>query len=688
MDLFRYFPIGGRGTIIVTTRNPDYVCYATVGSFEIGVMKLSDAVTLLLKTAGKDETDDCLRASALRIVEDLGRLALAITQAGAFIRELNYTMEEYRDEYSTCQKELLSRQPNQDDYSYAYTVYTTWEISVQAIMKMAERIPESTAHETASDAIEVLQFFSFLHFDGISERILKEAWSNMRSPVQLEWALPYELSILRKSGSWVSGRRRIRKALNLLSSYSLITIDRTLDDHNRISLHPLVHWWSKSRLIEAEQTKFWLIAATTLAISVSSEFQSSDYRFRRFLLPHIDSCLKCHNGRLLFSDDVNRWCLEIAIRFARPYHEGGRLKEAAQLQEGILKASKAIFGEEHRNTLATMNNLSICYGDLGRSKEAVELKEKALEACKEGLGEEHPRTLAAMANLAESYRRLHRRNNPIELEEEILEAQKRVLGERHPDTLAAMINLGHSYESLGRSKEAVELEEKALEVCKRVLGEEHPRTLAAMANLAESYRRLHRRNDSIELEEEILEAQKGVLGEGHPRTLTVMINLGYGYEGLGRSKEAAELEEKALETCKKVLGEEHPATLAAMVNLAVSYRSLGRTNDSAELEEKALEAQRRVWGEESRGALTTMNNLAVSYRSLGRFKEAAELQAKALETQVKVVGEGHTNTPIFMSNLAALYRHLGRLKEAAELEEKAREARERISGEGPPSKAQ
>src|SRR5579862_3251068 len=159
INISRYFPTGGRGTILVTTRNHNCKSHQTVGSWELGGMEPEDAVSLFLKTAcAEDHTSNSLRTSARKIVEDLGCLALAIAQAGAFIREQHYTMEEYHKVYSRHRKMLLSRRPSQDSSDYQYSVYTTWEVSIEKITKAPNQI--------ARDAIEILQFFSFLHFEG------------------------------------------------------------------------------------------------------------------------------------------------------------------------------------------------------------------------------------------------------------------------------------------------------------------------------------------------------------------------------------------------------------------------------------------------------------------------------------------------------------------------------------------
>src|SRR5436309_12808390 len=189
INISRYFPAGNRGTIIVTTRNYHCESHQTIGSWEFGRMKANEAVALLLKTTDmEDRANGTLLKSANHIVEDLGCLALAIAQAGAFIKEQHYSMEEYHDAYSRSRRLLLSRQPAQASSNYKYTVYMTWEISVEKITTMS--------NETARNAIEILKLFSFLHFDGISEQILKETWVNTPKWIYSEWVMLHVPSML------------------------------------------------------------------------------------------------------------------------------------------------------------------------------------------------------------------------------------------------------------------------------------------------------------------------------------------------------------------------------------------------------------------------------------------------------------------------------------------------------------
>ena len=86
IDVSEFFPTGNRGSILLTTRNPDCNIHATVGSCELGQMDLDEAVTLFLRAGGAEDTvTEAARKKAIPVAKTLGCLPLAIVQAGAYI---------------------------------------------------------------------------------------------------------------------------------------------------------------------------------------------------------------------------------------------------------------------------------------------------------------------------------------------------------------------------------------------------------------------------------------------------------------------------------------------------------------------------------------------------------------------------------------------------------------------------
>ncbi len=366
------------------------------------------------------------------------------------------------------------------------------------------------------------------------------------------------------------------------------------------------------------------------------------------------------------------------------YADQGRYEEAEPLDVQTLQLMKRVLGDEHPDTLWSMNSLASLYIDQGRYEEAEPLYVKTLEIRKRVLGEGHPDTLMSMGNLALLYWKQGHYEEAEPLNVQTLQIMKRVLGEEHPDTLWSMNSLAVLYIDQGRYEEAKPLYLKTLEIRKRVLGEGHPDTLQSMHNLAGLYRIQGHYEEAEPLYLKTLEIQKRVLGEEHPDTLRSMNNLAILYADKGRYEEAEPLHATALEIQKRVLGEEHPDTLASMNELAGLYTNQGRYDEAEPLHLKTLEIKQRVLGDEHPYTMISVGNLANLYRIQGRYDEAELLHLETLEIQKRVLGEEHPDTLWSVSNLATLYGAQYRYDEAEPLLVQTLEIRKRVLGEEHP----
>ncbi|KAL9045065.1 MAG: hypothetical protein Q9214_001845 [Letrouitia sp. 1 TL-2023] len=507
LDLSPYFPVGNRGVILITSRNPECKVHSSIGSYELGAMSTDESVTLMLKTVGvHDLSSRPVRETARPVVLTLGCLALAITQAGAVIRQGRCRMEEYCTLYTRRRKELLSQKAIQGGEDYQYAVYTTWEVSRQMIEEMSS--------EAGQDALELLQIFSFLHHEGISEEIFSRAWHALRNDMQSGWMLSHLPKIVLRLSNQGWDADTLRAAISVLLSFSLIYRDKD----NLIYMHPLVHTWVRDRLDPSDEETAWIQTTSMTALSIPWTFQIADYSFRQALLPHIDTCLGFPNEGIFYLEDIGEDCQRMATSFALVYREVGRFQKALELGERVVKAYKRTIGEEHPETLRSIYNLATNFYEAGRVQEALQFTERLVEVYKRTLGEEHPDTLRSIHILANSYNKAGRVQEALQFTERVVEVYKRTLGEEHPYTLRSIHNLTISYSAAGRVQEALQLMERVVEARKRILGEEHPNTLRSIHNLAYYYRKAGRQ-EALQLMERVVEVRKRILGEEHPETL-------------------------------------------------------------------------------------------------------------------------------------------------------------------------
>jgi hypothetical protein len=121
----------------------------------------------------------------------------------------------------------------------------------------------------------------------------------------------------------------------------------------------------------------------------------------------------------------------------RVYKDGGKLDKAEPMYEQSLEINRRLRGEDHPDTLASMNNLASLYEDQGRLDQAEPLYVACLDKKRAKLGEDHPSTLTSMNNLAVLYEAQGRLDQAEPLYVACLDKTRAKLGEDHPDTLAS-----------------------------------------------------------------------------------------------------------------------------------------------------------------------------------------------------------------------------------------------------------
>ena len=74
----------------------------------------------------------------------------------------------------------------------------------------------------------------------------------------------------------------------------------------------------------------------------------------------------------------------------------GRWKEAEELFVQVMETRKRVLGEEHPDTLTSMNNLAFTFKAQGHNDEAVSLMENCFQLRKQVLGPQHPYTTSSL----------------------------------------------------------------------------------------------------------------------------------------------------------------------------------------------------------------------------------------------------------------------------------------------------
>jgi eukaryotic-like serine/threonine-protein kinase len=324
---------------------------------------------------------------------------------------------------------------------------------------------------------------------------------------------------------------------------------------------------------------------------------------------------------------------------ARPEGQEGGLGREVTLRKAI-ESAVPYLATNFRDQPLVESRLRMTLGTsfvyLGEAKLAAEHLEIARALYTKGLGNDHPDTLRTLDKLATSYLFMGRYADALKLHEETLALRKAKLGPDDPDTLKSMNGLANDYVAIGRPTDALKLREETLALRKAKLGPDHPDTLKSMNNLAGSYSDMGRRADALKLLEETLALQKAKLGPGHPELISTMTNLAISYGAVGRQADALKLREETLTLSKAKLGPDHPGTLGSMGALATSYAAVGRHQDALKLleERQALQAKRGADNPK------TLYNIACVYATIAKSSDHAAQAGVAMEWLKKAVAAG------------------------------------------------
>ena len=677
----KFIPPGNRGNILITSRNRSMRrVIASENVIEINEMEEADAITLLLKSSCLDASAEHLQA-AKTIVASLGYMPLAVDHAGAYIEAGKCGINEYLRQFSSHRQTLMSDATFRGASDYDRTVYGTWDLSFKEIKKRAGGQSHGGNAEAANAAILILGICAFYHHSNISDDIFQSAAEKSGKHAidkKIAKKLPYAVNSLDRTllaldndGHW--DEFIYREGVGVLLSFSLVKRDESL---KMLSVHPLIHCWSREKMSKIEQQRMYEIGSVILSCAISKRLTSYDYALRQLIFSHIKAN-ELHGSEMGLTKQYydDKW-----NNFRFVMEEYGDQGNAEYLAMQVLHMRKKLLGAKHLKTLISMEDLARIYQAQGRLNEAEQLKVQVLDMRKKLLGAEHPDTLTSMGNLASTYYNQGKFNEAERLEVQVMYMRKTLLGAEHPDTLTSMGNLAGTYYNQRKLNKAERLEIQVLDMRKKLLGVEHPHTLTSMGNLAGTYYVQGKFNEAEQLEAQVLDIRKKLFGTEHPHTLTSMGNLARTYHEQGKLNEAEQLNVQVLDIRMKLLGAEHSYTLTSMENLASTYYNQGKFNEAEQLEAQVLDVRKRLLGIEHPDTLTSMGNLAHTYHGQGKLNEAEQLEDQVLFMREKLFGAEHPDTLTSMENLACIYHEQGKIVEAEQLRVQVLDVKKKLLG--------
>jgi hypothetical protein len=171
-DYQQYFPSGGFGTVVLTSRNSDCSRYGTIGSHALEGLYGPDAQHLLLMVAEIPREQTAQHEdNAQRMADLLGYHPLALIQAGAYVVRGHCTLSQYPAVYQHQRQLLLQFRSAQAQSRHGH-VCATFEASAQVI--------ESSEEEVAKDALNLLSMISMMNYSALPLSLFEAAWLGAR----------------------------------------------------------------------------------------------------------------------------------------------------------------------------------------------------------------------------------------------------------------------------------------------------------------------------------------------------------------------------------------------------------------------------------------------------------------------------------------------------------------------------
>ena len=362
----------------------------------------------------------------------------------------------------------------------------------------------------------------------------------------------------------------------------------------------------------------------------------------------------------------------------------GKHAEALTYSREALEGNRRVLGDEHPNTLNSINNMGVLLASMGKYAKALLYFREALDARRRVLGDDDADTLMSVSNLGAVLHSLGEHSEALIYHRMALEGRRRMLSNDHPDTLQSINNMGTLLESMGKYAEALPYYREALAGNRRVLGNDHRNTLGSTHNMGTVLFSMGKYVEALPYYRASLESGRRVLGSDHAFTLNSTSSMGSLLQAMGKPAEALPYCRTALDASRRILGDDHALTMNSTTNMCSILKSMGKSTEALPYCLEALEARRRVLGHDHPQTLSSVNNMGSILQSMGKRAEALPYFREALEARQHLLGKDHPQTVTSINNIGSLLHAMGEDAEALPYFREALESSRRVLGDDHP----
>jgi hypothetical protein len=451
------------GQLVLTTRLRNWS--AALQLQEVEVLTPEDATAFLLeRTAGRrrQAADDTSEARAIA-VDDLGGLALALEQAGAYICQRRLSLRAYRSQWQSNRQVVLAWNDSRLT-QYDRNLATTWLTSYQQVSEAARTL---------------LRRLAWLSPEPIHESLL-----DMDVPGAPEAA---------GDGSEAISQLEGFSLLNRSAEAPTFSVHRLVQEVGRLwqqqlnepepnELEPALRWLNAAFVGNPQDVRSWAVldplaphakAVAGFADQAGITDQTVGLISQLGLLVFCKAAYSDAEPLMarvveIFENSLGNERPNVATalnNLASLLQATNRLAESEPLMERVLAIDEASYGNEHPEVATDLNNLAQLLKATNRLAEAEPLMRRALALNEASYGNDHPEVATALNNLAQ----LLRASNRLAEAEPLMRRMAEILiafsqqGFQHPNLEVGLANYLSLLQVLGLTESEIQAKLKSLQ---------------------------------------------------------------------------------------------------------------------------------------------------------------------------------------------------------------------------------
>ncbi|KAI8667643.1 NB-ARC domain-containing protein [Fusarium keratoplasticum] len=393
-SLRKYIPCASQGTVLWTSRDA-HIAGTLVGprcGIEVRSMAMDEATILLARV--RDEPpivgEVSGGAGANALLEELQCLPLAISQAGAYMRRMSMTAEQYlallRQGQTRWEVLKISDADRHRRPEVSNSVLETWRISTERIRVESEM------------SYRMLHVIAYVDSQDIPHELMTAAASRCTT-----------YNIGGETSTRYATELKVLEAATRLKEFSFLSLRQTEDSGRSYEMHKLMQ----------EAIRYGLGVRGPMKTTVGKA-------------PGVKSGLnKPEKGEAYYSG----MALQVVDGLFPPSEPTSWGRCEQYMTHAIRVGEWAEVSGTEIETSALLQRVSHFLYERGRWREKEPVDGRALDLRRDVLGEKHPDTIRSMASLASTYHQQGRYDEAEKLKDEALDLRRDVLWEKHPDTI-------------------------------------------------------------------------------------------------------------------------------------------------------------------------------------------------------------------------------------------------------------